>query len=56
MYFLKLLSYVYRDKIESLPKIVSEIAESMGETGLIIKNSFIWIVNSVSEIKWFNHF
>lgn len=39
-----------RDKIESLPKIVGEVVDSMGETGLVIKNSLIWVVNTVIKL------
>lgn len=42
------LKYFYgRDKLGSLPKIVSEVVESMGETGEVIKKSLIWVVDTV---------
>ncbi|XP_065216942.1 uncharacterized protein Apoltp isoform X2 [Planococcus citri] len=37
------------DKIGALPKIVSEVWESMGETGETIRKSLIWFVNTVKE-------
>lgn len=34
----------------SLPKIVSEVVEAMGETGEVIKKSLIWVVDTVINL------
>lgn len=48
---IRLYTY-FREKLGSLPKIVNEVWDSMGETGEVIRKSLIWMVNTVRTVLY----
>lgn len=48
MKFYKLCSMCCRDKMGDLPKIVSELWQVMGETGESIRQSILYLIDTVS--------
>lgn len=46
--FYKMCSMCFRDKMGDLPKIVSELWQVMGETGESIRQSILYLIDTVS--------
>lgn len=41
-----------RSPIQSLPDIINEIWEIMGESGQALRKSILWLIETVSDLKY----
>lgn len=47
-----ILFQIFRGHFESLPEILNEMWEVMGDSGEAIRKSLLWIIESVSFFKY----
>ncbi|KAJ8665452.1 hypothetical protein QAD02_007114 [Eretmocerus hayati] len=52
--FIAMFGYLYNqsafhEKFQSLPKLINEIWDVMGESGLAIRNSITWVIETIKE-------